>query len=211
MKMRTSHKMYLTLILSTACIFLYQYQLSKARLLSSSSQQSIVLNEVLQLHQSQLLATKFHRKSQAHSGSGSADTTTTRTTTTTISSTAVDTTKNTRTTTRLAKKPISDNSIDISTSNSDSLSTPQSPKNYNNIQSSLFYVQTNNTQNTQYSINTTSGHVIIYVKKYVLYFFVLYLAVSSSCFSLFLHSSGISNRFSELMFSSWMPKEIAEL
>lgn len=42
-KMRTSHKMYLTFILSSACIFLYQYHMSIPRM-SSFAQQSI--NEV---------------------------------------------------------------------------------------------------------------------------------------------------------------------
>lgn len=58
--MRTSHKMYLTFVLSTACIFLYQYQLSKARLITSSSQQSL---EVFQMQQSQLLTTTKLNKS----------------------------------------------------------------------------------------------------------------------------------------------------
>lgn len=43
LKMRTSHKMYLTFILSSACIFLYQYHMSIPRM-SSFAQQSI--NEV---------------------------------------------------------------------------------------------------------------------------------------------------------------------
>lgn len=60
--MRTSHKMYLTFVLSTACIFLYQYQLSKARLITSSSQQSM---EVFQMQQSQLLTTKLNKSGTA--------------------------------------------------------------------------------------------------------------------------------------------------
>jgi hypothetical protein len=178
--------MYLTLILSTACIFLYQYQLSKARLISSSSQQSIVLNEVLQLHQSQLLATKYNRKLQLNL----VTTTTAKSTT----STTATSTKHSQSTTRFAKKPLSDNN-DISTSNSDFLSrkSTQSPKN-NNKQSSLSFVQTkNNTQYTQYSINTTSGHVIISV----FYMFYIFFLPYFSILFLYRHSCGICIRFSE--------------
>lgn len=57
--MRTSHKMYLTFILSSACIFLYQYHMSIPRI-SAFSQQSI--NEV-----SWLFNSPFHAQRHGNS------------------------------------------------------------------------------------------------------------------------------------------------
>jgi hypothetical protein len=50
-RLSTSHKMYLTLILSTVCIFAYQYQLSRARIISSSSNASLQQQQQQQLLQ----------------------------------------------------------------------------------------------------------------------------------------------------------------
>lgn len=168
--MRTSYKMYLTLIFSTACICVYQYQLSKARLISSASQQSLVLNEVLHLQQSQLLATKYYNKKKPQlrsinlSSASSATSTTTRLPNTTTS-------RHTLATKQLPYQKHSKNKDKggVSTENnaasssysSTSSKTSTNPPIHNNIQSSI-NVQTDNTQNIK-SNSTSSGHVIIYL------------------------------------------------
>lgn len=48
MTMKTSTKMYLMVFLSTTCIFLYQYHLSKAGLITSQDNVEHIVSDMLQ-------------------------------------------------------------------------------------------------------------------------------------------------------------------